>query len=321
MLEQLPRPSDPRLLVGSDTADDAGVYKLNEETALIQTVDFFTPIVDDPYAFGQISAANSLSDVYAMGGTPLTALNIVGFHPKNFPLEVLGEILKGGYDKAAEAGALIVGGHTVQDEEMKYGLAVTGLVHPEKVITNAGAKPGDLLVLTKPLGTGIITTALKAGKKMGELEKEVIRVMSVLNKAACETMVAVGVHACTDITGFGLLGHACEMAAASKAALKLRISAVPFFPKTQELIKNGFVPGGTHTNQLYLKDKVRFGQGVSQEQATLLFDAQTSGGLLIAVAPEKADELLERLQSNGVEWRAVIGEVVESQPGTITVNS
>ncbi len=307
-------------MVGINTADDAGVYKLTEEIALIQTVDFFTPIVDDPYIYGQIAAANSLSDVYAMGGRPVTALNIVGFHQKYFSLDILQQILTGGFDKAKEAGTVIVGGHTVQDEELKYGLSVTGTIHPDKVVTNAGAQPGDNLILTKPIGTGIISTALKADQDLGELSFYVNNVMATLNNVASEVMQEVGVHACTDITGFGLMGHGYEMAAGSGACLKIQVSKVPFLEKTVYLVNKGFVPGGTNNNRYYLKDKVIVKDTISYELSTLLFDAQTSGGLLISVAEEKTDHLTAEMKRRGLETVAVIGEVVSGKPGVEVID-
>ena len=315
----MPKPDDKNLLVGINTSDDAGVYKLTDEIALIQTVDFFTPIVDDPYIYGQIAAANSLSDVYAMGGKPLTALNIVGFHQKHFPLEVLVEILTGGADKAKEAGVVIVGGHTIMDEEMKYGLSVTGTVHPDKIITNSGAKVGDKLVLTKSIGTGIISTALKNGKDLGELSSRVNQIMSTLNNSASDAMQKIGVHACTDITGFGLLGHSFEMASGSNTGFIIRASEVPVIENSLSLISEGFVPGGTNNNRYYLQEKVILNDSLSWEESTILFDAQTSGGLLIAVAEEKVDHLTMELKSNGVETAAVIGDVVDGHPGIIKV--
>ena len=319
VLDQLPQPDDKNLLVGINTADDAGVYKLTDEIALIQTVDFFTPIVDDPYIYGQIAAANSLSDVYAMGGRPITALNIVGFHQKFFPLDVLVEILTGGFDKATEAGTVIVGGHTIMDEELKYGLSVTGVVHPDKIVTNAGARPGDRLVLTKPLGTGIISTALKSGQDLGELADQANQVMTTLNKTASEVMQEIGVHACTDITGFGLLGHSYEMAAASNVGFTIRASLVPHFEGVIPLITEGFVPGGTNNNRYFLDDKVIMDDSLTWEQSTILFDAQTSGGLLIAVEKHKLELLIEELRRRGVETVALIGEAVAQHPAKIRV--
>lgn len=318
-MSKLPLPQDPNLLVGTNTADDAGVYQLTDEIALIQTVDFFTPIVDDPYTYGQIAAANSLSDVYAMGGKPITAMNIVGFHQKFFPLDVLVEILKGGYDKAAEANTVIVGGHTILDEELKYGLSVTGIVHPDKIVTNANAKPGDKLVLTKPLGTGIISTALKSGKNLGELVKQANHFMTTLNKTAAEVMQEVGVNAATDVTGFGLLGHAYEMAAGSKAGFKIWVSKVPIFQEALSLITEGFVPGGTNNNRYYLQDKISLPDSIDWEHSTLLFDAQTSGGLFISVAESKVDRLTSELKQRGIETVAIIGEVIADHPGKIEI--
>jgi len=317
-LEKLPKPNDPRVLVGYNTADDAGVIRLSDELALVQTVDFFTPIVDDPFTYGQISAANSLSDVYAMGGTPFSALNIVGFPKDIFPMEVLAAILQGGQEKAAEAGVPILGGHTVSDQELKYGLAVTGLIHPERILTNAAAQPGDLLVLTKPIGTGTITTALKAGKGTPEMEAEVCGAMAALNHTAAEVCQRVGVHAVTDITGFGLLGHALEMAEASGVGLVLRFDAVPFFAAAIATTAAGFVPGGTRANLLHVQPCIDFLERITPEQRLLLSDPQTSGGLLIAVAEEKAFELVRAGRDEGVRM-AVIGEVIADHAGRIEV--
>ena len=319
VLSQLSPIDHPAVLVGTNTTDDAGVYRLTDEIALIQTVDFFTPIVDDPYDFGRISAANSLSDVYAMGGKPICALNIVGYHVKYFGLDVLAEILKGGEAKAKEAGVPILGGHTIQDEEIKYGLAVTGIVHPDRVVTNAGARPGDLLVLTKPIGTGIITTALKNGVDLGQTLDEVVETMAVLNEGAADAMLEVGVHAATDVTGFGLLGHGHEMAKDSSVALRIRYSDVPRFEAALELAAESHVPGGTNNNRYYLKDIVTFDESLTWEETTVLFDAQTSGGLLLAVEPGKVDALLEALKRRNTPAAAVIGEVVEGPAGRVFV--
>ncbi|OGB65654.1 MAG: selenide, water dikinase SelD [Caldithrix sp. RBG_13_44_9] len=318
-MKNIPQSQHPDLLVGINTADDAGVFRLTEEIALIQTVDFFTPVVDDPYTYGQIAAANSLSDVYAMGGRPITALNIVGFHPKILPMSVLEEILTGGFDKTEEAGAVIVGGHTILDEELKYGLSVAGVIHPNKIVTNAGAQPGDMLVLTKPLGTGIISTAIKSGKALGELADRANQVMTSLNKTASEVMQEIGVNACTDITGFGLLGHSYEMAAASKVGMKFWASKIPFFKEIIPLITEGFVPGGTHNNRAYLEDKVEILHSLSAENTTVLFDAQTSGGLLISVQEDKVDNLTRELKKRGLDIVAIIGEVVAEHPAILKV--
>jgi selenide,water dikinase len=317
-LEKLPKNNDPRVLVGYNTADDAGVIRLNDELALVQTVDFFTPIVDDPYTYGQISAANSLSDVYAMGGRPFSALNIVGFPKDIFPLDVLAAILQGGQEKAAEADTPILGGHTISDQELKYGLAVTGIIHPGRILTNSGARAGDVLVLTKPIGTGTITTALKAGQGTPEMEAEVCRSMATLNRAAAEVCLRIGVNAVTDVTGFGLLGHALEMAEASDVGLVLRNDAVPLFAAAVATTAAGLVPGGTRANLLYAQAMVDFLDRISPEQRLLLCDPQTSGGLLIAVPEEKAFELVRAGRDEGVRM-AVIGEVVGDHPGRIEV--
>ena len=319
ILEKLPQPKDENLLVGTNTADDAGVYKISEDTALIQTVDFFTPIVDDPYLYGQIAAANSLSDVYAMGGKPITALNVVAFSTKLFPPDVLAEILKGGYDKVIEAGAIIVGGHTTTDDELKYGLSVTGIGHPDKIVKNSDAKAGDKLVLTKPIGSGIISTAVKSGKNLGELTDRVSNIMAELNKNASEAMMQIGVNACTDVTGFGLLGHAMEMAAGSNLGINIFSDKVPYYKETIQLVKEGFAPGGTCSNALFLKDKVTFPVGFSEELKLVLFDAQTSGGLLISVAENRLDKLLAELQKRSVPTAAVVGEVTSEHPCLINV--
>lgn len=310
---------DKNLLVGYNTSDDAGVYKLTDEIALIQTVDFFTPIVDDPYIYGQIAAANSLSDVYAMGGRPLTALNVVAFSTSIFPNEVLVDILKGGSDKVIEAGAVTVGGHTISDDELKYGLAVSGIVHPDKVVRNSTAKPGDKLVLTKPIGTGIITTALKSGEKFDELYDRICRVMMTLNDKASLAMQTVGVNACTDITGFGLMGHAMEMARSSNVGMEISGEKVPIYKEALPLIKDGFIPGGTRANELYSRIDLNIIGNYPNEQITLFHDAQTSGGLLISVAANKLDALIKELKKQKVETIAVIGEVIKTHPGKIHI--
>jgi selenide,water dikinase len=311
----------PDLLVGLEAADDAGVFRLTPEIALIQTLDFFTPIVNDPYQFGQIAAANALSDVYAMGGRPLTAMNIACFPLKTTPVEVLKEILRGGLDKVHEAGALLVGGHSVEDPELKYGLAVTGIVHPEQILTNGGARVGDWLVLTKPLGTGIIATALKGRLASKEAEEAAIRVMSALNRAAAEALEGLEVHALTDITGFGLLGHGLEMALASKAELTLYASRVPVLSWAREYAAMGLVPAGSHANRNFCEKHLRVDPQVDQIEVDLVSDAQTSGGLFIAVAPQHGETLLSRLQERGVVDAAVIGEVTGAGTGKIRVRA
>jgi selenide, water dikinase len=311
--------TDPNLLVGRETSDDAGVYKLREDLALIQTLDFFTPIVNDPFRFGQIAAVNALSDVYAMGGRPLTAMNIVCFPKKTLDKSVLKEILKGGLEKIHEAGALLVGGHSVDDVELKYGLSVTGIIHPDKVMTNAGARPGDQLILTKPIGTGIIATALKGKAASKEAEEAMIKVMCELNKTAAEAMEEVGANACTDITGFGLLGHALEMATASKCTIALRAAQVPIIPYALEYAQMGMIPGGTHANRNYCSHSLTMNPSIPAYVLDILSDAQTSGGLLISVQAEKAQTLLKILQQRGLKESSLIGEIVEFSEGTISV--
>lgn len=284
--------------MGLNTSDDAAVYRLNEHQALIQTVDFFTPMVDDPYLFGQIAAANALSDIYAMGGQPLLALNIVCF-PDCLPIAVLEDILKGGADKVVEAGGIIAGGHTVRDDEPKYGLAVAGLAPPGGIISNATARPGDRLVLTKPLGTGIINTAIKADLLSPEAAKQAAQCMSALNKEASASMQRYNASACTDITGFGLLGHAAEMAAASQVSLEICFSAVPLLPETIEMARMGIIPGGAYDNKEYLIGKVTLDNSLRPEEQMILFDPQTSGGLLIAVPGSLADRLVAELAGQG----------------------
>ena len=317
ILKNLPAVTDPRVLVG--TEDDAGVYKITDDIALVQTVDFFTPIVDDPYDFGAIAAANALSDIYAMGAKPLTALNLVAF-PKDGPLEVLGEIMRGGAEKAGEAGVVVIGGHSVDDKEPKYGMAVTGVVHPDKLALKAGARPGDALVLTKPLGTGIISSAIKAGRAPKEMIAAATRNMKTLNKSASEAMVEAGVRGATDVTGFGLLGHLHEMLHRSCVSGRLSLSAIPLIPGVRELAKLG-VPGGSRANLKYVSEKISWAGGITEEEKLVLADAQTSGGLLIAVAPDKLDALMQGLAARGVETRATIGEVVEGEGGRISVVS
>ena len=299
---------DPNLLVGTETGDDAGVYRIGEDTALVLTVDFFPPIVDDPFSFGSIAVANSLSDIYAMGGKPLLGLNIVGF-PVELPKDILGEILRGGSAKAREAGCLIIGGHTVDDREPKYGLAAVGLVEPGKQITNAGARPGDRLVLTKPLGTGIITTAGKNGVAGPEVLEGAVAAMSTLNRAASEAMVRVGVNAATDVTGFGLMGHLKAMVEGSGVGAVLRLSAVPVLPGVWDLIDQGIAPGGTHRNLNGVEQYAVWHSDISEAAKLLLCDAQTSGGLLMSVPTERTDSLLAELKAGGVADAVVIGEI------------
>jgi selenide,water dikinase len=300
-----------------ETADDAGVYRLTEELALILTLDFFTPIVNDPYTFGQIAAANSLSDVYAMGGRPLTALNIVCYPSKTVPKDVLKAILAGGLDKIHEAEALLVGGHSVDDTELKYGLSVTGVVHPQRVLTNSGAKAGDRLILTKPLGTGIVATAMKGRAASPEAEAQAVAVMTTLNRLAAECLEGFAVHAVTDITGFGLLGHALEMATGSMVELTLFVSRVPVLGAARDYAAMGLVPAGTFANRNFCEKSLKIAPTLDAVSLDLLADAQTNGGLLIAVAGEQADNLLSCLHDRGVTAAAMIGEVTASGPGAI----
>ena len=318
VLSKLQVPQHPDLLVGTETGDDAAVYRLNEHTALVLTVDFITPITDDPYEFGSIAAANSLSDVYAMGGKPLLALNLVGF-PADLARDMLGTVLQGGQAKAAEAGCMIVGGHTVDDAEPKYGLSVVGIVEPGKQVANAGAQPGDALVLTKPIGTGIITTGCKQGKSPPEVLAQAVQTMATLNRAASEAMMKVGVNACTDVTGFGLLGHLRSMVRGSGVSAKVRFGQVPILPGTWELLEQEVVPGGTYRNLQSVDDSVQWHEDLTEQQRVLLCDAQTSGGLLISVAGEKLASLLSELEAVGVATRSVVGEITQGQPGKIQV--
>jgi selenide,water dikinase len=318
LLGALPKVTDPNVIVGSATADDAAIYRLDDERALVLTTDFFTPIVDEPYDFGAIAAANALSDVYAMGGVPLTALNIVGF-PDEIDASVLGDILRGGAEKAREAGIDLVGGHTIKTDEPIYGLAVTGMVHPRRVVTNAGGKPGDVLVLTKPIGVGIITTAAKQDRDTAGAIREAITLMATLNRAAAEAMATVHAHACTDITGFGLLGHLRSVALASGCEATVRLGSVPVLAAARAYLEEGIAPGGTHANWRFLQDWTRYEDGVGQKAQLLLCDAQTSGGLLIAVAPEEADALCAALEERGTACAAVVGSLGAGRAGGLRV--
>ena len=318
VLSKLPMVEHPDLLVGSSTGDDAAVYRLDDRTALVVTVDFFTPITDDPYEFGSVAAANSLSDVYAMGGRPLVALNVVGF-PAALAVEMLGDVLRGGHDKAAEANCLIVGGHTVDDNEPKYGLSVVGLVEPGRQVSNMGAKPGDVLVLTKPIGTGIITTACKAGVAPPGSVETAVETMATLNRAASEAMMEVGVNACTDITGFGLMGHLTGMLRASGVSALLSLSNVPVLPGVAELLEQGVAPGGTYRNLAGVADYVDWDDSLTENDKLLLCDAQTSGGLLMSVPEERLSLLLGALEQRGVSTREVLGTVFGDNPGQAKV--
>jgi len=314
VLGKLARQHDPNVLVGFDHADDAGVYQIGPATALVQTVDFFTPIVDDPYTFGQIAATNALSDVYAMGGRPLTALALVCF-PEKGDLDILERILAGGLSKMMEAKCTVVGGHSIRDEETKFGYSVTGLIHPSQVLTNAGAKPGDRLLLTKALGTGVISTAIKKGVAKQSWIDAAVASMTTLNKTAAEIVIsrqekrsATDVHAMTDVTGFGLIGHAREMALASSVALHLHASSIPMLEGALDCVRAGHIPGGLKANRDFAECVVGYEEGIPDDLKTLLFDPQTAGGLLISIVPEKSHDLIQALTSVGVT-AVEIGEV------------
>jgi selenide,water dikinase len=305
--------------VNTETADDAGVYQISEQMALVQTVDFITPMVDDPYLFGQIAAANSLSDVYAMGGRPLTALNVVGFPRLSLDPAILAEILRGGLDKVHEAGAVLLGGHTVNDLELKYGLSVTGTIHPQRIVTNKGAREKDVLLLTKPLGTGIIATAHKAGMAEAGPLQGAIDTMVRLNDVASAAMTEEEAHACTDITGFGLLGHASEMARGCGLSFRFFYSTVPILPGTQKYATQGMVPGGGYCNQEYFGKGIVFSPQASETEKIIFFDPQTSGGLLIALPRPRGEKLLAVLHARGIHQAAIIGEVVRKAPELIFI--
>ncbi len=314
----LPQITDPNVLVGPETRDDAAVYRLADGLGLVLTVDFFTPIVDDPYAFGQIAAANALSDVYAMGGRPIAMLSIVGFPRDKLPMTVLGEVLRGGADKAREAGVSVVGGHSVDDAEPKAGYAVVGLVHPDRVWRNVGARPGDAIVLTKALGTGIISTAIKQAKAPARAVDAAVRSMSTLNRSAAEAAGTVAVHAVTDVTGFGLLGHLGEMTQGSKVSARIHAARLPLLPDVVALAEAGLIPGGTRRNLQAVAAMVRWDPAIPEPLRFVIGDAQTSGGLLVAT-PDP-DGLLRALATAGVEGAARIGEIVGEDPaGTIEV--
>jgi selenide,water dikinase len=318
-LHGLSAPSNPDLLVGFDTSDDAAVYRLTDDMAMVSTVDFITPPVDDPYWFGQIAAANAISDVYSMGGRPLTALNLVMFPSKYLDMGLLRDILRGGHDKVMEAGASLVGGHSVDDEEPKYGLSVNGVVHPNHVLTNAGARPGDALILTKPLGTGVLFNAVRSGKMtLGELEREVLPMVAALNGPAMETALKSTVHGCTDITGFGILGHLLEVAKGSSARVVVDYAALPFYPGAQDMYAKGETTGSNAANRELVRQHLEMRTTLNKAEEELLFDPQTSGGLLLAVPHDEAKPLVEALQANGVVSASCIGEVEAGTPG-ITV--
>ena len=318
MLQFLPRSlPDANVIVGLDAPDDAGVYRLTPDLALVQTVAFFTPIVDDAYAFGAIAAANALSDVYAMGGKPITALNLVGYPITRQPKAVLADILRGGADKVREAGAVILGGHSIDDTEPKYGLAVTGTIHPDRIIAKAGARPGDVLVLTKPIGIGVVTTAHKRGLVPDDEMQQAIAVMAALNNAI-EDLASFDIRGGTDITGFGLLGHASEIARESGVGLRIYMSQVPVLPFAWQYAEQGIFPGGSNSNLRWLEPLVDYDPGVSEVQRRMLCDAVTSGGLLLCVPAAQAQAVVDVLRRRGTPAAAVIGEAVPDHPGRIT---
>jgi selenide,water dikinase len=303
-------PTDENLIVGLDKADDAGVYKLADDLAMIQTVDFFTPVVDDPYVFGQIATANALSDIYAMGGTPKTAMNLVAFPANDMDITILRQIIQGGLDKMIEAGVVLVGGHSIEDKELKYGLSVTGFAHPDHILTKRDLKPGDQLILTKPLGIGIITTAIKGGLASKEVMETATRLMSTLNRQAADVMKAYSVHACTDITGFGLLGHLTEMVMDSAYGLRIHSDNVPILPGVLDYAGTGLVPGGAFKNREFYGLMVDIASSIDPLIQDVLYDPQTSGGLLISVDEQSAKDLLQDLKEKGVPEATLIGEVV-----------
>jgi selenide,water dikinase len=313
VLHSLPPFDHPNLIVGTETSDDAGVFRLRDDLAIVNTVDFFTPIVDDPYTFGQIAAANALSDVYAMGGDPTTALNIVGFPKGKLDLEILTEIIRGGSERARAAGAVVVGGHSIIDEELKYGMAITGVIHPNRVIRNVGVQPDDALVLTKALGTGIITTGLKRRKASPASVRAAVRSMVRLNDTASTVMRTFPVHACSDVTGFGLLGHAFEMASGSGVTIVLESRALPLLPGARRLAQQGCLTGGCRRNRDYLKSKTCIDPRISADLLEVALDPQTSGGLLIALPADGADALVEELRAKGIEAATRVGFATAAQ--------
>ena len=312
--------SDSNLLVGIETSDDAAVYKLTDEIAMINTIDFITPPVDDPYWFGQISAANSISDIYSMGGHPLTALNVVMFPSKQLDMGLFKEILQGGHDKVVEAGACLVGGHSVDDEEPKYGLCVNGIVHPERIVTNAGSQSGDALILTKPLGTGVLFNSVRSGKMpYKDLERDVLPSVAALNGPAMETALEFELHACTDITGFGIAGHLFEVALGSNSRVLLKYSDLPLYSGVLDMYRKGETTGSKQANRLMTQQKMEIQASLSKVEEEVLFDPQTSGGLLLSVPDAQTKELLAVLYASGVQSAVQVGEIVEGSPGIIVV--
>lgn len=312
-------PKDENVLVGLERADDAGVYRVSDDIALIQTVDFFTPIVDDPYWFGQIAAANALSDIYAMGGVPKTAMNLVGFPLKEMDISVLRQIIQGGIDKMIEAEVALVGGHSVEDSELKYGLSVTGLIHPDRVLVKRNLQRGDALILTKPLGTGVINTAIKGGLATDALIDRVTRLMATLNRTAAEVMAAYPVNACTDVTGFGLLGHLAEMVTGSGCSAHVSMSQVPLIAETVEYAGMGLIPGGAYNNKTFRAPMVDFAATIDALMHDILFDPQTSGGLLISIPGDRAETLVSELIAKGVDQAVIIGAIIDDSAEKIYV--
>jgi selenide, water dikinase len=312
-------PTDENVIVGLERADDAGVYRISDELALIQTVDFFTPIVDDPYWFGQIAAANALSDVYAMGGTPKTAMNLVAFPVKDMELSVLRQVIQGGLDKLAEAAVVLIGGHSIEDKELKYGLSVTGIVHPAKVLTKKNLRPGDRLVLTKPLGTGIVNTAIKAAMASAQLTDQTTRLMAALNRDAANVMLSFDIGACTDVTGFGLLGHLAEMVSGSGTSAKIHADRVPVISEALEFAAMGLIPAGAYKNREFRESMITVADTVGRSRQDVLFDPQTSGGLLISVSGRQAETLVAALKDAGIGDASQIGEIMSGPEETIWV--
>lgn len=320
VLQSLPVPSDERIIVGTGSSDDAAVFRINDNQAIVQTIDFFTPIVDDPYDFGAIAATNSISDIYAMGAIPLFALNVVAFPTKTLSQDILEQILKGASDKAAEAGISIVGGHSIDDNEPKFGLTVTGIVHPDKILTNNHALPGDVIIFTKPLGTGILSTALRKGLADESDLAEAVKWMKTLNRASAETALNFEIHACTDVTGFGLMGHLSEITRGSGVDAEINFSKVPFMSNVRKYAEMEAIPGGTKGNYEHYSSIIRWDENLSQVERYMISDAQTSGGLLFTVPESVAGNLLEQLQRNGCQAACVIGKISGKGRGVISVS-
>ena len=321
VLKDLPAVNDPRVLVGIPAGDDAGVYDMGDGTALVQTVDVFTPSVDDPYAFGQVAAANSVSDIYAMGGTPMTAVSVLGFPVRKVPDETMSQILSGGIDKMNEAGVAIIGGHSINDSEIKAGFAVTGTIETDKIVTNAAAKPGDVLILTKPLGTGIVAFASQIGRAKAESAEATAKSMTTLNKTASQLMVKFGAHACTDVTGFSLMGHLAEMALSSGVDVEIIWDDIPLFPGVLEYVAAGILPGAIERNKESCGDRIVADESLTQEMVDMCYDAQTSGGLLIAIAESDAEDILKALHKDGISVAAIVGRVLAKGSGLVHIKT